>query len=775
MKKLFSHISSFFSKVKNCIKSKENLKSAIANFKSFSYEVINNNKRTMILITVISLFINLLQEWMLRKDLFDALKIIITSPVMFLFNCLIILATYSLIFLFRRRTFVFFLLNILWISVAFVQKCLMDYRTTPFNASDFRVLKSALSIIPVYFSKFQIFLLIAVIVLVVLFSVYLFIKCKKSTAKRLSSSLITLTICVATFTATFINANFNLDTTHFSNLPKAFRKHGFTYCFLCSIFDYGIQKPDNYSIEAVKNVVDKTQTEVDKQDIPKVNPDDKVSLPDMEVNSVTLEDGEYPNIIFLQLESFYDVNYIDGYTYSENPVPYFTALKEKYPNALFRVPSIGAGTANTEFEVITGMEVAYFGIAEYPYLSVLQNNTCESMAYNTKSLGYTSHAIHNHRGTFYDRHKVFPNLGFDTFTSLENMPEIVKNKKNWAKDSMLTDEIVRALEYSPDGPDLIYAISVQPHGRYPGSWRSYNKTLEGQEPHIKLYGNDDNPENPGINYYINEIHEVDQFLEDLINTLTDIAQPTVLVMYGDHLPAFSVEEWSLLKGDCYQTEYVIWNNCNLDFSDAPDLSAFQLSSYIFKKLGIIDGNMNKLNQTYIGTDVDYSPERELLEYDMLYGNKFALEQLPVYQPTQNIKYGLAKVSVDEVIAYDGKCYVLGQNFNQYSHVRINDQVIETSANEDETILIIDKIPNDSDIITVVQRAGNHSILGESINYAIFNQSMITDIKPEFLNLSDQQINPQESSELDNLSGMETPADVATEPDSINNKDIESLG
>ncbi len=783
MKKIIDVIQNVFLKTKRIpYFFKENAIPFFDKVKNYSTKVINENPSTILLILISSVFINILEEWMLRKDFLQAVSLIFTSPIMFCYNTLIILATFSLIFLVKKRFFVYFVVSFIWYAIAFVSFCCMSYRTTPFNASDFRVIQSALSIIPVYFSKIQIISLIVAIIAIIALGIYIFIKSPRSCANRCKSAFITVIVCFVATISTFINTSANLDTTHFSNLPTAFRKYGFSFCFLCSILDSGIDKPDDYSIEAVKNIVDKTKVDLDEEI--SENQSDKVNLPDIDKNKVELKEGEYPNIIFLQLESFYDVNNIEGYTFSENPIPYFTALKENLPGAKFTVPSIGAGTANTEFEVLTGMEVSFFGIAEYPYLSVLQKSTCESICYNTKDLGYTSHAIHNHKGTFYDRNKVFPNLGFDTFTSLENMPEIVKNKRNWAKDSMLTDEIIRALDYTPDSQDLIYTISVQPHGRYPGSWKSYNKLLEGSQPHITMSGNDDNPENPGINYYINELHEVDKFLEVLINKLTERAEPVVLIMFGDHLPAFTVNNWTLKEGDYYQTDYVVWNNCGYDFSDAFDLTSYQLASYIFKKIGITNGNMNKLNQKYAGTQIDYSKERQMLEYDMLYGNKIALEDSYDYTPTQNIKFGLAPITLSSVTVFDGKCYVTGNNFNQYSHIRINGDVIDTSSTNNDEVLIIDKVPEIGDFITVVQRAGNHTLLGQSTNYVIFSENMIIQTPPEFILNSEESSAPQEYSDLDTMSGMQdtestedgllvtdTPIEVS---DDISNKEIESL-
>ena len=74
---------------------------------------------------------------------------------------------------------------------------------------------------------------------------------------------------------------------------------------------------------------------------------------------------------------------------------------------------MGAGTANTEFEILTGMTLDYFGAGEYPYKTVLQDETCESMAYNLRELGYRTGVLHNNTGSFYSRNKVFANLGFD--------------------------------------------------------------------------------------------------------------------------------------------------------------------------------------------------------------------------------------------------------------------------------------------------------------------------------------------------------------------------
>ena len=170
---------------------------------------------------------------------------------------------------------------------------------------------------------------------------------------------------------------------------------------------------------------------------------------------------------FLQLESFFDPTLVNYLNISEDPIPTFRKLMKEYSSGYYKVPSVGAGTANTEFESITGMSMHYFGPGEYPYKSILRETTCESAPYVLKNLGYTTHAVHNNEANFYGRRSIFPNLGFDTFTSEEYMArENEKNPNGWVKDEVLTDEILKCLD-STEGPDYVYTISVQGHGAYP--------------------------------------------------------------------------------------------------------------------------------------------------------------------------------------------------------------------------------------------------------------------------------------------------------------------
>ena len=443
-----------------------------------------------------SFAINIFLEAALRKSFPEAFSMLLSDPMVFGLNFLIVFATFTIIYFFKKRTFAFSLITIIWASVIFTSYYLMCQRTTPFNASDFRVIKTTFEIIGNYFTKFQIVMLCVAIVFAIFLLALIFLKCKKRCFRFTLSSFFPIEIWSVVLVLIVLYTNIVINSDRFDNLPNKYREHGFAFCFLYSLVDNGIDKPQNYSANLYNDSrrkanqavteVEKTESELiklSKEDMLLDNIYDKViesynEMPQylcMEFSeeqakevtthleekfeeyihastskssSVNLDNPDsspvhdsldMPNIIFLQLESFYDVTNIEGYEYSRHPHPIYSMLKEQLPGGKLTVPSIGAGTANTEFEIITGMDVSLFGIAEYPYLSVLQNQTCESMAFNAKEYGYSTHAVHNHKGTFYDRNKVFPNLGFDTFSSIENIPVTIRNQRNWGKDAMLLD------------------------------------------------------------------------------------------------------------------------------------------------------------------------------------------------------------------------------------------------------------------------------------------------------------------------------------------------
>ena len=152
--------------------------------------------------------------------------------------------------------------------------------------------------------------------------------------------------------------------------------------------------------------------------------------------------------------------------------------------------------------------------------------------------------------------KYLPTWDSDTFTCLEYMNNVMKTPKNWAKDSLLTEQILDALN-STEGSDYIYTISVQGHGKYPTE-----QVIENPAITVTQYQTEE--QRWAYEYYANQIYEMDLFVKELTDTLNNYDEDVILVMYGDHLPALDMTEDSMADGSSiFQTQYIVWSNFDM--------------------------------------------------------------------------------------------------------------------------------------------------------------------------------------------------------------------
>ncbi|WP_303858241.1 LTA synthase family protein, partial [Aminicella lysinilytica] len=602
--------------------------------------------------------INLFIETLARHDppVLAGLKYMVTSPLVFLDNMLIIFATLCIATLFRRRMFVLALIISVWVSLGVANGIILLQRMTPFTMKDLSSMTDGATIVTNYLAKWQIILIAGAFAVVVIGFVILFLKGPKKPTKvnlKRNLAVVVLIICCA-FGGTFGLIKANVMSTFFGNLAYAYQDYGVPYCFINTWLNTGIHKPSNYSKSAVQNIFkDSDYTGSNKtMTLKKTN----------EANT-----SEEPNILFLQLESFVDPELFTDVKYSQDPIPYYRSLMKKYSSGSLTVPACGAGTANTEFEVMTGLSVKFFGPGEYPFKSVLKDKAAESVATDLKSIGYSTHAIHNHRALFYNRNTVFKNLGYDTFTSVEYMSDVQKTPKGWAKDTILTSQITDALK-STKTKDYIYTISVQGHGKYPSEKMIAN-------PKIKVTSAPDEETKNKYEYYVNQVYEMDKFVKKLTQTLSNYDEKVVLVMYGDHIPALDVTEDTYKAKNLYQTQYVIWSNYKMTKEDK-DLYAYQLSADVLNRVGIHTGTTIKYHQDTNHSSKSYLKNLKLLGYDMLYGKDYIYGGSNPFKASK-MKMGVKNIKIDKVVNVGGKYYIKGQNFTEYSKVTLDGKTLKT--------------------------------------------------------------------------------------------------
>ncbi len=670
---------------------------------------------------VLGIVLNLVVEILSRRSLISGVGYMISHPALFAYNTLIVIVTLALALLFKKKDFVYFAVSAVWLVLGVANCVLLGFRTTPLNAMDFRTLKNVISIFTVYFSAKQIAFMGIGLAALICIVVFVFVKSPKRKKNPIRGAVSMAVMCAALAIFTSFSVNTGSLATTFHNIQDAYKDYGFAYCFACSVVDRGISKPSDYSKESIESIVESLSEDddsttddsssadlqegqnedadldsdavaasaqnasagkidgtdaadtqnasagkIDGTDAKKIEAAAKEAGVDAEVVKSDKATEETPNVIMLQMESFFDVKYLKGVTFSEDPVPVFTSLKENYTSGWLTTPSFGAGTANTEFEVLSGMSIEYFGPGEYPFTTIMRETTSESVAYDLKDYGYSTHAIHDHTGKFYGRYLVYPNLGFDSYTSVEYMNNVERNPLNWADDSCLTGEITKAMNSTKE-QDFVFAVSVQGHGKYPTEVIDPDQTITVQGFNEE--------EATGFEYYVNQIHDMDAFLGELTAELEASDEPTVLVIYGDHLPKFSIEASDLENGNIYQTEYVMWNNFGLEKNDK-DLKTYQLYSYVMDCLGMDNGVITKLHQNKSDSD-DYYSSLYRLQYDILYGNCYAYGGSKPFE-TVDMQMGIDPISITDITAVGTKLYVKGENFTAGSKIFINGKQVKTT-------------------------------------------------------------------------------------------------
>ena len=637
--------------------------------------------------------VNLILETLERQSIpvLGGIIFVFTHPLLFFYNALLIFATLSVCFLFRRRIFLATIISGLWIAIGIANGVILTQRMTPFTMKDLSAMTDGATIMTNYISRTKLIVMVVSLVIMAVVLVWLFIKgprVEKGKLKLKRNLLVVILIILTAFGSTVGLLKINVLSTFFGNLAYAYRDYGVAYCFVNTWLNQGIHKPSDYSEESVKKVIKKSG--ISKSGTVKIT----------KTKSRDSEDG--PNILFLQLESFVDPTLFTNVEYSQDPIPYYRSLMKKYSSGSLTVPACGAGTANTEFEVMTGISVKFFGPGEYPFKSVLKDKTAESLAWDLKDIGYGTHAIHNHRAMFYNRNEVFNNIGYDTFTSLEYMSGAEKTPKNWAKDKILTSQIMDAMK-STKSRDYIYTISVQGHGKYPSE-----KMIA--DPRIKVTKAPSEEAKNEYEYYVNQIYEMDQFVKKLTETLSRYDEKVVLVMYGDHIPALNITEDTYKAKDLYQTQYVIWSNYKMKKQDK-DQAAYQLAADVLNRVGIHTGTIFRYHQNVSHKSASYLPNLKLLGYDMLYGQEYIYGGKNPFKKA-GMKMGVKKIKITKVVNVGGKYYIKGQNFTEQSKITLDGKQLKTVYLGPSLLGLLEEVdPNDASKMKVSQiDKSNNSII-----------------------------------------------------------------
>ena len=646
------------------------------------------NRFSLIFHALLACLINFAIEAISRHSLVQAWSYMTQTPLVFLYNAFMIFMTFTVVYLFRRRVFTRIIIGVLWMILGICNGYMLMKRVTPFNAQDLKVLSDALELTSNYFNGFEIVMLTIGIVAVVLWVISMWRRGGQYTGKmhRIIAVIAVVASGFAYVGLTDVAIDKRVISNYFGNIAFAYEDYGFPYCFAASLFNTGINQPAGYSEE--------TMAEINKDGC-------------LNVSETSRSKEELPNIMFVQLESYFDPTEVEWLRFSEDPIPNLRKLYADYSSGYFKVPSVGAGTANTEFEVLTGMNMRFFGPGEYPYKTYVKTTPLESAASALSSLGYGAEALHNNGGNFYSRAKVYNNMGFDQYTSKEFMNILKTTPKGWATDDILVPNIMESLD-TTDGTDFVCTISVQGHGDYPTE-----PTLEN--PEINVTGVEDEGKRNAWEYYVNEVHEMDKFVGQLIDAIEQRGEPTVLVFYGDHLPTLGLEAKDLKGKYLYNTNYVIWDNIGLEKKDG-NIAAYQIMAEVFDRLDIHTGTIFNYHQQRRQTK-NYLADLELLQYDIMYGKQYVYKDSGAPITEGHMVMGVKDATITSVVEQlKGTYSIYGENFTKQSKVYINGEKQTTKFLNNTRLDLKESEIKDGDQIMVAQCGSSNTIFRTSKTY-----------------------------------------------------------
>ena len=263
-----------------------------------------------------------------------------------------------------------------------------------------------------------------------------------------------------------------------------------------------------------------------------------------------------PNIIGILCESYADVEEAFGITPSRDPLKKYKELEELGCEIGYvTVDTIGGGTANSEWEFQTGLDIGKLPNSQSPYA-----NKCDvNYALSADPLydDYHKTVIHPYYKNGHNREHVYSVFNYDESRFLEDT-EFWKDsdyRRNIISDESIYEKIKEILKRNE--PQYITAITMQNHGDY------IDIDLEN-----KIEVNEDFGEKERLENYLTLIESSSEDLYEFISYLKEHPEePTIVFFFGDHFPGGIADPNG--NEDFYKTPYMVYANFE-EVKDMPD-------------------------------------------------------------------------------------------------------------------------------------------------------------------------------------------------------------
>lgn len=340
---------------------------------------------------------------------------------------------------------------------------------------------------------------------------------------------------------------------------------GFIGGFLYNLKIDPMEKPKGYSEEKIKEITSHYQKLADEK------------------NKTASE--EQPNIIYVMSESFSDPSRLNGVEITGDPLADYYAVADQTYSGQMLSQNYGGGTANIEFEALTGFSMGLFNAQlTTPYtMLVPKMNQLPSIVSTLKDQNYHTTAIHPYNTSMYKRKDVYEVLGFDEFISENTMTYTDTIEDNpYISDASAYQEVMDLLK-EDDTPQFIHLVTMQTHMPYDGKYQQLEYTAKTE----------DNSGISSLENYLQDISYSSQSLKAFTEELKKLSRRTLVVFWGDHLPGIYSDtiQNSNEKHTLHETQFLMFDSQGeLEKTEAPVTSPFYFAADL----------MNQTNQQTTG-------------------------------------------------------------------------------------------------------------------------------------------------------------------------------
>lgn len=332
------------------------------------------------------------------------------------------------------------------------------------------------------------------------------------------------------------------------NQEKNYEENGFITAFVLNLASLDMGSPADYNETYLEKTFAKYQPSADSG-----------------------ADFQYPDVIVVLSESYWDPTVLNGVTFSDDPLKNYRRISTEHPSGKMVSCTFGGGTVRPEFEILTGMTTNMLPSGNVPYQQYVFEDIF-SYARQFKNMGYDTVGIHTYQREFYERDRAYPLLGFDNWLGEYDLnAEHHWNSGPYITDETIVEEVIYQLEQPHETGVFMQVITMENHGLYfdkynPSDWDISVSSDALSERELNMLHN-----------YTKGVSDSDAALGAIYDYVMQREKPTVVLWYGDHLPTLgdefkpyittgnisstSAADWSEEeKYTMFSTPYVIFAN-----------------------------------------------------------------------------------------------------------------------------------------------------------------------------------------------------------------------